>query len=59
MNLLQENAIKNSIISFVLGDMMRTPVQFIFRPNLKESLKQAPISELILNTNRSIKKGLL
>lgn len=50
-------AIKNSIISLVLGDMMGTPVQFILRKNLQESLKKEPISSLIQKTRSNIPFG--
>ena len=51
------NAVKNSIVSFVLGDMMGTPVQFILRKNLQEALKKEPISSLILKTKSNIPFG--
>lgn len=51
------NAAKNSIISFVLGDMMGTPVQFILRKNLQEALKKEPISSLILKSRSSLPFG--
>lgn len=57
MDVFEAIAIKNSLMSFILGDVMGTPAQFILRANLKESLKQAPISELILNANTTIPFG--
>ena len=50
-------AIKNSIISLIMGDMMGTPVQFILRKNLQKSLKDEPISSLILKTKSNIPFG--
>ena len=50
-------AIKNSIISLILGDMMGTPVQFILRKNLQESLKKEPISSFIQKTRSNIPFG--
>lgn len=50
-------AVKNSILSFILGDVMGTPVQFILRKNLQESLKKEPISSLILKTKTNIPFG--
>ena len=50
-------AIKNSIISLILGDMMGTPVQFILRKNLQEALEKQPINDLILEAKPNIPFG--
>ena len=42
-----KNAIQNSLISFVLGDMMVTPVEFISRDILKEYLAKYTYEELV------------
>lgn len=53
----KKDAIKNSVISFVLGDMMGTPVQFSLRKNLQELLKDTSIKELILKANSFVPFG--
>lgn len=53
------DAIKNSLISFVLGDMIGTPIQFTLRKNLQELFKDTSTSvkELILKSNSFVPFG--
>lgn len=51
MDVFEAIAIKNSLISFILGDMMGTPVQFTLRETLQEVLNETTIKELILKHN--------
>ena len=50
-------AVRNGILSFVLGDVMGTPVQFYQRRNLQEALKGEPISRFILKGKPRIPFG--
>ena len=54
---IKYNAIKNALISVVLGDVLGTPVQFMMRDELQQKLKGISISEFILNSHSDIPFG--
>ncbi len=56
---IMAEGIKNSIISFVAGDMIGTPVQFILRKNLQKDLEKYSIKNIIENIrNKNLPFGV-
>lgn len=55
--MLNSNAIKTSVLSFVLGDVLGLSIQFITRLSLDKKLKNNSMLEIIENSNSNIPLG--